>query len=688
MDDPTPASLSPPARTISGVDHEVPAGTGPQPELGQARDRTQREPPWSLAPLGFEPDAAGFALRTALALLLAYYAAFAAQVDSASSAGVCVAIVAQPSAGMTASKAVFRVVGTLAGGVVGLLLMSVFPQDRTSALCGFALWLGVCTFVAMLLRDFRAYGAALSGYTVGIIVLGAIDAPGTALFVALDRVAAILIGIAAVLIVNLLLRAGGAYDDLVRDLRRRTAAMTAQAVDALEGRPLDADLSMVRIAAGAAALQTQASYAAVEMPGGQVRANGARHVIAALLAMVSASRAIAATAGPDTPPEVRAYLRRAAAALAGRGAAPGLAPWPGTPADALLLERTDELLACRRDALRGLLTLTEGAPALPPVRLRASHDLPAALAAAVRVLVAVGFCASFCVLAGWSGATLLLIQQSAFVALFATLPNPARASLMFGVSMIPAVPAVLACKFLLLPSASGFVPFSLAVGGMVFVAALAVQHRAAGPYISSLLLMLTLLLAPANPQTFNLADFWDTALQIAASAVFTTATFSTVLRTAPGHRLAHVALQIAQDLRRTLRDGGRRLDRVPAQSLLYDRMAQAIGWMGAPTPGRTRLLGHVFGMGEVDLAVRRAHSGLAAAATAVPEVQAAVAEAGRSLSRGDLPAMLRAAQVLLEQPAPAGARHSLRQAASGLAGAAFLLRPERGTVRLHRRMLA
>ncbi len=103
------------------------------------------------------------------------------------------------------SKAVYRALGTILGGAAALVLVSVFPQDRTMLLLGFTLWLGACTFVAALLRDFRSYGAVLCGYTVGIIAVCGIDAPDGALLATLDRVAAILIGIGSVAVVNTLL---------------------------------------------------------------------------------------------------------------------------------------------------------------------------------------------------------------------------------------------------------------------------------------------------------------------------------------------------------------------------------------------------------------------------------------------------------------------------------------------------
>ena len=68
---------------------------------------------------GLLPGALPFAARTALSFLLAYYLSFALQVQAASSAGVCVAIIAQPSAGMAVSKASWRLLGTLFGGVCG-----------------------------------------------------------------------------------------------------------------------------------------------------------------------------------------------------------------------------------------------------------------------------------------------------------------------------------------------------------------------------------------------------------------------------------------------------------------------------------------------------------------------------------------------------------------------------------------
>jgi uncharacterized membrane protein YccC len=638
---------------------------------------------------GFQPDALAFAARTTLALLLAYWIAFSAQVSSASTAGVCVAIIAQPSAGMAFSKAIYRMIGTLFGGVVGVALLGLFPQDRVMLLAGFILWVSLCAFVANLLRDFRSYGAALSGYTVGIIAIATIDAPQTGLVTMLNRVAAIAIGILAVMVVNSLLAGPSAFDGLVRDLRQRVDTMTALVVDTLEGRPLAQDnLALVRLAAGVAALETQAVYAASERPDGAARAVGARHAIAALLAMVSAARAIAATLGPDTQLPIRNYLLRVAAIMRGPqdNSGPGQPPRPATPTDALLLERANELLTRHRQARAGLQALSEGGIRLAPIRLERSYDLPGATFGALRTVIAVGLCAVFCMASGWTGTSLVLLQQASFVALLSTLPNPSRASLPFMVALVPVALAVGLVNFFVLPGVSGFVPFALAITPVVFASALLVRQPSLASYGPAVLLYATLLLAPSNTETYSISSYANTVLLLGAAGLFTWLAFALVLPVSPSRRLFRVAWGIAADLRHTLHTPGRGLDRPVAQSLLYDRMAQALVWLGRPTPSRLRLLRDLYGMGEVDLALRRARTGLAAAAESEPLLADAVADATRALESGEPTRITQAAQALLDHPLADFRVAAIWRATSGMAGVARLIGQDRSPLRLYRRL--
>ncbi len=597
---------------------------------------------------GFAPGAVGFALRTTVALLLAYFVAFWAQLDSASSAGLCVAIVAQSSPGMAMSKALYRVIGTLLGGVVAIALVSAFPQDRTMLLAGFTVWLGLCTFVAALLRDFRSYGAVLCGYTVGIIAVTEIDAPQNVLLVTLDRVAAILLGVACVALVNTTLNRSVAFEALVSGLQRSLANMIAAGRTALAGDTPPGAMVCVQDAASILALTSQASYAATELPDGLTRTAGARAAIAGLLSMLSALRGVSfglAEARGQTSPALDTYIA----------------------------ERKTEFKRATAQVQDGLLVLETGDHAAAPVRLSRHYDVVGAALSAVRTMLAVGLGAVFCVLSGWSGTTGLLVQQAAFTALLGMQPNPSAAATVFGLSLpLPAVAAGIV-GFVLLPHVSGFVPFALAVGPCVFMFALLGQHPRTAAFGPGFMLYFCLLLAPANPESYNLATYVNTVLIQIVTILFMLLAFRLILPVSRQRRLYRVAVAIKRDLQRSLRHG-RGFEDAPRQSLKYDRLSIAQQWLGRPTPARLAVFARLHGFAELDTALRRAWSGLDAVRAASPALAAAVATARAALLQHEPAPLEDAAQALLSQPE--AVLPEVTRAISGLYGARILLARE------------
>jgi uncharacterized membrane protein YccC len=133
-----------------------------------------------------------FGLRLWASVCLALYVAFWLELDNAYWAGTSAAIVCQPHLGASLRKGWFRMVGTVVGAVVIVVLTAVFPQNRFGFLVGLALWGGACALVATLLANFAAYAAALAGYTAAIVAndqLGAKGGPnGQAFMLAIYRV--------------------------------------------------------------------------------------------------------------------------------------------------------------------------------------------------------------------------------------------------------------------------------------------------------------------------------------------------------------------------------------------------------------------------------------------------------------------------------------------------------------------
>ncbi len=77
--------------------------------------------------------------------------------------GTSAAIVCQPHLGASLRKGWYRMIGTLVGAVVIVVLTAWFPQARALFLVALALWGAACALVATLLRNFAAYAAALAG---------------------------------------------------------------------------------------------------------------------------------------------------------------------------------------------------------------------------------------------------------------------------------------------------------------------------------------------------------------------------------------------------------------------------------------------------------------------------------------------------------------------------------------------
>ncbi len=625
-----------------------------------------------LLPLpGFVPDAVPFAIRTTLALLLGYMISFAIQLDAAASTGVCVAIVAQPSPGMAISKAIWRAAGTVLGGVAALGMAAAFPQNRTMLLLAFTLWLGACTFVAALLRDFRSYGAVLCGYTVGIIAITGIDAPDGVLMATLNRVAAILIGILSVAIVNTVLSRPAAFERLVAALRQHLTNIEAIALDTLEGRPAPGSATNIRAGIAILLLRTEAVYAAAELAQGQTRRRGAVAAIAGLLGMLSAARALGSE---PTLPAHAEWLAQAAVALRAGQRKPPPGPAPRSAAEAFTMERTAELLAHHAMAVEGLQVLAGGGRVTERVRLRVHYDVVGAWLSALRTMIAVGLGSVFCVVAGWPGSTGLLVQQAAFTALLGMLPNPTAGAAAMSWALPPAALAAGFVGFVLLPQVSGFVPFALAVAPFAFALVLIGQSYRFTRLAAGLPLYFALLLAPSNTESFDLSAFANNVLVQVMAIVFMVLAFLLILPVSRKRRLFRIADAIMTDLATTLRRG-RPLDEASTHLLEYDRMAQAETWMGPPSSARLAVLERLTAMIDLDLELRRAWSGLhtMGAGPAVTRAKQALVSRQASL-------LARAATDLLQEPAADPAPGMV--AVSGLHRAARLLDRERRA--LHR----
>src|SRR5882724_5666955 len=169
-----------------------------------------------------------FGLRLWVSVCLALFVAFWLELDNPFWAGTSAAIVCQPQLGASLRKGWFRMIGTVVGATMIVVLTACFPQDRIAFLVLLALWCSICAFAATAFRNFASYSAALAGYTAAIIATNNLGATGGAssdvFLLAVTRASEICIGIACAGVVLAGTDPGGAH----RRLEELFASLAAE----------------------------------------------------------------------------------------------------------------------------------------------------------------------------------------------------------------------------------------------------------------------------------------------------------------------------------------------------------------------------------------------------------------------------------------------------------------------------
>src|SRR6266550_7103717 len=179
-----------------------------------------------------------FGLRLWASVTLALYVAFWLELDNPFWAGSSAAIVCLPQLGASLRKGWFRMIGTVIGATMIVVLTACFPQDRIAFLVLLALWCSICAFAATVLRNFASYSAALAGYTAAIIATNNLGATGGAssdvFLLAVTRTSEICIGIACAGIVLAGTDLGGAQRRLAESFANLAAEIMGRFIRMLD----------------------------------------------------------------------------------------------------------------------------------------------------------------------------------------------------------------------------------------------------------------------------------------------------------------------------------------------------------------------------------------------------------------------------------------------------------------------
>ncbi|OZI37691.1 hypothetical protein CAL29_04690 [Bordetella genomosp. 10] len=539
-------------------------------------------------PSFIDAPALGFALRTTVASLLAFYLALEMQMDNPKWAAMTVWIVAQGTRGMSLSKGRSRAIGTLAGAAVAMALVGALSQAPWLFLACLAAWLGICTALATGLRNFSSYGAVLAGYTAVIIAMDSVSHPEEVFHIAVARVCYILLGVAVEAVLAAawepdrgLIGIRRRLDDYLRkaaELTRRMMSGEApgNAPQRLFVAGLDMDVAAQFAAAGslevrrrmghirAAAVATMAQLVAAHALADDRRAGDRDAMPPALLDLVGdiaaqpAGRAAA----------VQAQTRAAAATLARE-----MASWDGGAG------WRERLAAAKRLALlRALETATERREAVwqaHPANAReryATHlDRTAAVRNGIRAAAALLLAAAFWIGSAWPSGPGFVTITGVICALFSTRPNPVAAGLGFLQGTALAAVVAMLWALLAMPVAHDYASFALPLSIVLVGAGLAMRRPATAAIGASFSIFLWDLLSPGNGSYATMPGQLNGAITLIVGIVCGVLAFTLLFPVDRRAALARLHATVRADLA-----GLGEARRAPSAAQLHSRTADRI----------------------------------------------------------------------------------------------------------------
>jgi len=411
--------------------------------------------PWLADFLTGERRAWIFVGKSLLAIYTAAWLAMWLQLEQPATTMITVTIVMNPHSGMVLAKSFYRAIGTLTGSLVGLALMSAFPQQRELFLLSLSLWVGLCAGGATLYRNFMSYGFVLAGYTAAIVALPAMNNPLNVFDSAVMRVSEVLLGLLVAAVVS----------DLVLPERLRSV-MRQGAREQFTKSVNFANCSRApcRITLrNAVHLEDMRASVIFEDPEAHVRSTRMRllnqrymaastsfqslhHLINRLLrsgnstvadALIKLYRPISTALSPvsadqDEPTVFAARLTECVEQLATqigiqRRALPDPAKLLEFDTGAALLQRFAAELrdfSAQEASLRG--KQTRGT--VEWVHFRRANDIPGAAIAVLRTFLTMGVLSTFWLASGWAYGVSAMLLATIFCGLLAASPNPIGAA--------------------------------------------------------------------------------------------------------------------------------------------------------------------------------------------------------------------------------------------------------------------
>ena len=204
--------------------------------------------------------------KATIAALLAMFVSMTLTLADPRTAMFTTFIVMQPQSGLVFSKSYYRVLGTIAGVIMSVLMIGAFAQEPKLFIFFFAIWIGITTAAGVKYRNFQSYGFVLAGYTLCIVALPVIEQPMEIFQIATSRFSEVMVGILCATVVSEVLFQRKLSDSLLSSERERFENVFASLgnISSLFGAQDTKDVDVVKFSSGVVGVHAIAVNSAFE----------------------------------------------------------------------------------------------------------------------------------------------------------------------------------------------------------------------------------------------------------------------------------------------------------------------------------------------------------------------------------------------------------------------------------------
>lgn len=532
--------------------------------------------------LGFDAARFSFALRTGLAVCLAIGVAWLLGLEHPQWAGMTVWAASLPTRGQLLAKSGLRLLGTLLGSLVGVLIVVLAQGQIGVLMLALSFWVAACVAVAHLLRGMVTYGAMLAGYSAALVALVGTAQHADMLSLGVDRMLTALTGVLIAILVAWYFTPPGGEAISDRDLRLLAADTLAHLKRALAGQPLSFHKQQALLSR-MAALDT-----ALEMHGlrGEADRHHARLSRLLLVSLVSLliwrrraepgaaahrlidalDEAVRAFEADAPEPQVLEALDRVVAS--GREV-PALATLEE------LLERCAEVFARYLQQRPRASCDNPGQGTLP---LALHRDWPGARQASIRAGIAMLAVGTFWWISGSDIGAYMLLGTAVMTSLFSTFESPAMTMHSVFLGNILGVAGALTCHWLAWPLANSQAQQVLLIFPFVALGVLVFAHRRLAAAAFDYNMVLLLLLQPVYPLQGSLFESALLCLGVVSAPLIAMLAYRLIYPVSAARRIRNLQAMMVHDIETLARRPTSAPARLAWRSRLYHRLLQLVRW--------------------------------------------------------------------------------------------------------------